>query len=100
VSVVITPPATIAILCSDWLLVGRFGVRVPNREERFPKNGPEWLWDRHILLLNLYRDYVTGIKWPTREVNKPPSSNEKLGITGALPPLPSYTLMMWIGTAL
>jgi len=74
----------------------------PSRVKRFffyPKC-PDWFWGSPSLLLNMYHGSFLGLKWLKPEFNYSPPSGAKVRMSGAVPVLPLYAFMVWIGKAL
>jgi len=61
---------------------------------------PDWLWGSPSLLLNMYQGSFLGLKWLKSEFNYSPPSGAKVRMSGAVPVLPLYAFMVWIGKAL
>jgi hypothetical protein len=74
----------------------------PGRVKRlffYPKCS-DWLWGSPSLLLNRYWGSFHGLKWAKPKCNYSPPSGAKVRMSGAVPVLPLYAFVVWIGKAL
>jgi hypothetical protein len=84
------------------LRTGRSGVPIPTRVRAYSllHRRPHRLWGKTKLLFNGYRGSFQGIKRSERNVNHSPPSSAQLRMSGAVPLLHPYTIMLWIGATL